>query len=67
MLPSTAHLTVCCAADPSLDAWRGAATWAASNIATCSITAADYREQGDALCEHFAANTRAQPLEAGSW
>lgn len=52
------------AADPLLDAWRGAAQWAATAPPSAYVTLAEYRERGaDYFVEHFASNhlTRAQP------
>lgn len=47
VLPTNARLSVRRAADPVLDAWKGAAQWAAgSELATSSISRAEYQEKG---------------------
>lgn len=47
LLPADAPMGLRQAADPLLDAWRGAAKWSRSPAAeACFITAADYEEKG---------------------
>jgi len=55
------------AADPQLDAWRGASKWAASGaLAASSVTRADYDEQGSAyLVEHELSNRYTVPVADG--
>ncbi len=64
ILPFQSDFTVTMANDPVLDAWRGAAAFAASSdFASKSISRADYNENGaDVLVEHAVSNAIEIPL-----
>jgi actin-related protein 5 len=64
LLPFQSSFTVTRAGDPLLDAWRGAAAWAASDsFSSQSFTRADYQEKGsDYLAEHGASNNHVRAL-----